>query len=82
MTTLDTLGCVSLHKNDAFKSFENFYKRVQKKSFVFLQLKVIMEPNLKMNFSKSFVMKMAFYIHFFLLELLNKMGLLKGKIEL
>ena len=54
----------------------------KKKVFAFLPLEVIMELNLKMNSLKPFVMKMAFYIHFLLLEHLNKMGLLKGKIGL
>ena len=66
--------CFLTHKNDAFKAFENFAKRIQKENFfVFLQLEVIMEPNLKLNFSKYFAMKMAFHILFLLLELLNKM---------
>ena len=70
-----TWVCFLAHKNDAFKAFENFAKRVQKeKVFVFLLLEVIIELNLKMNFSKHFVMKMAFHIHFLLQELLNKMG--------
>ena len=62
------------HKNDAFKAFKNFAKRIKKKVFVFKQFRVIIEPNLKMNSLKSFVMKMEFHIHFLLLELLNKMG--------
>ena len=63
------------HKNDAFKAFKNFAKKFKKKKvFVFLTLEVIMELNLKMNFSKPFVMKMVFHIYFHLLELLNKMG--------
>ena len=55
------------HKNDAFKAFENFTKRVQKKKKVFalLLLEVIMKPNLKVKFSKPFAMKMVFHILFF-----------------
>ena len=69
-----TWVCFLAHKNDAFKEFENFAKRVKKKKiFVLLPLEVIMEPNLKMNFSKPFVMKMEFLILSLLLELLNKM---------
>ena len=38
------------HKNDAFKAFKIFSKRVKKKKvFVFQQFRVIMESNLKMN---------------------------------
>ena len=55
-----TWVCFLAHKNDAFKAFQIFSKRVKKKDFVFLQLEVIMEPNLKMNFLKSFVTKMEF----------------------
>ena len=61
------------HKNDAFKDFENFTKRVKKKVFIFLSLEVIMELNLKINFSRAFVVIMVFHIYFLLLELLNKM---------
>ena len=68
-----TWVCFLAHKNDAFKAFESFSKRVKKKVFAFQLLKVITEPNLKMNFSKPFVMKMEFLIHSLLLELLNKM---------
>ena len=55
-----TWVCFLAHKNDAFKAFENFTKRVQKEKKVFTigQLEVIMELNLKMNFSKYFAMKM------------------------
>ena len=68
-----TWVCALTHKNDAFKAFENFSKRVKKeKVFVFLQLEVIMKPNLKMNFSKTFVVKMVFLIRFHLLKLLNR----------
>ena len=71
-----TWVCFLAHKNDAFKAFENFTKRVQKrkKVFIFLQLEVIMVPNLKIIFSKHFVIKMVFHIYFLLLELLNKIG--------
>ena len=70
-----TWVCFLAHKNDAFKAFEIFSKRAQKKKvFALLPLEVIMEPNLKMSFSKTFVMKMEFIIHSLLLELLNKMG--------
>ena len=41
-----------------------------------------MEGNLKMLILKAFVMSVEFNITFWLLELSNKMGLLKGKIEL
>ena len=62
------------HKNDIFKAFENFSKRVKKeKGFCISSIRVIIKPNLKMNFSKPFVMKMVFHIHFLLLEL-KKMG--------
>ena len=44
------------------------------KNDAFKAFEVIMEPNLKMNFLKSFAMKIEFPIHSFLLELLNKMG--------
>ena len=40
-----------------------------------------MEENLKMLNLVVFVMRNEFNIHFQLLELPNKMGLLKGKIE-
>ena len=40
-----------------------------------------MEENLKMLNLRVFVMSKELNIHFQLLELLNKMGLLKGKIE-
>ena len=70
-----TWVCFLAHKNDAFKAFENFAKRVQKeKNFVFRPLEVFMKPNLKIKFSKPFVMKMEFLIHSLLLELLNNMG--------
>ena len=41
-----------------------------------------MEANLKMLILKAFVISMGFSIIFRLLELSNKMGLLKGKMEL
>ena len=64
------------HSETLLKEFK------KKKVFVLLPLEVIMKPNLKMNFSKTFVMKIEFLIHSLLLELLNKMGELKGRIEL
>ena len=84
MITLDLLGCVSLLiRMMLLKLLKILQKEFKKKKvFVFLSLEVIMELNLKMNFSKPFIMKMAFHIHFLLLELLNKMGQLKEKIEL
>ena len=48
-----------------------------KKTFALLPLNKIMVENLKITLLKIFVMKMAFLIIFPLLELLNKMGLLK-----
>ena len=53
-----------------------------KKVLPSLAYKVTMEGNLKILILKDFVMSMEFNITFQLLELLNKMGLLKGKIKL
>ena len=73
MITLDTLRYVSLLiRMMLLKILQKEFKN--KKVFIFLQLEVIMEPNLKMNFSKYFTMKIGFLILFLLLELLNKMG--------
>ena len=70
-----TWVCFFAHKNDAFKAFENFVKRIQKeKGFCITSIRSDHGSNLKMNFSKPFVMKMEFLIHSLLLELLNKMG--------
>ena len=76
MTTLELLKCVFLLIRmmllKILKIFQREFKK--KKIFVFLQLEVIMVPNLKMNILKPFVVKMVFHIRFLLLELLNKMG--------
>ena len=56
-----TWVCFLAHKNDAFKVFENFAKRVQKEKDFCIS-------------SRHFAMKMEFLIPFLLLELLNKMG--------
>ena len=70
-----TWMCFSAHKNDAFKAFEIFLKRVQKeKGFCISSIRGDHGMNLKINSSKPFVMKMIFYIRFLLIELLNKMG--------
>ena len=76
MTTLDLLrGVFLLIRMVHLKLLKILQKEFKKKkAFVLLQLKVIMELNLKMNFSKPFVVKMVFHIRFLLLELLNKMG--------
>ena len=76
MITLDTLGCVSLLiRMMLLKLLKILQKEFKKKKvFALLPLEVIMEPNLKMNFLKTFAIKMEFLIHSLLLELLNKMG--------
>ena len=76
MTNLDTHGYISLLiRMMLLKLLKILLKEFKKKKvFASLQLEVIMEPNLKMNFSKPFVIKMEFLILFLLLELLNKMG--------
>ena len=73
-----TWVCFLAHKMILSKLLKILQKEFKKKKvFVFQQFGVIMEPNLKMNSLKSFVIKMLFHIHFLLLELLNKMGQLK-----
>ena len=79
MITLDTLVYVFLLiRMMHLKYLKTLLKEFKKKkAFALLPLEVIMEPNLKMNSSKPFAMKMVFHIYFLLIELL-----LKGKIEL
>ena len=62
------------------KYFQKGFK--MKKAFVFHLSDLIMVVNLKSMLLKNFSMKMAFLTISLLLELLNKMGLLKGKIDL
>ncbi|GAV73942.1 hypothetical protein CFOL_v3_17425 [Cephalotus follicularis] len=52
-----------------------------KRTLLFLRLEVIMKKNLKIICLKIFVMKMVLYMSSPLLEHLNKIGSLKGKIE-
>ena len=62
------------------KCFQKEFR--MKKVFVSRLSDLIMVMSLKTMFLKVFVMKMAFLIISLLLELLNKMGLLKGRIDL
>ena len=62
------------------KSFQKEFK--MKKVFAFHLADQIMVENLKIILLKISAMKMAFLIISLLLKLLNKMGLLKGRIDL
>ena len=62
------------------KCFKKEFK--MKKVFVFHTLDLIMVMSSKIMFLKAFTMNMAFLIISLLLELLNKMGLLKERIDL
>ena len=62
---------------------KSFVKRFKmKKVCAYQALEVIMVENLKITFLKLFVKKMRLVIIFHVLELLNKMGQWKEKVEL
>jgi len=71
------------HKRDVFHAFKKFAKifKIIKISKLHL-LGVIMEENLKIRILNHFVIKMALKTIFLHLEPLNKMELLRGKIDL
>jgi len=71
------------HKRDFFHAFKNLLKsfKIRKISKLHL-LGVIMEDNLKIKILNHFVTNMALNIIFLHLEPLNKMELLRGKIDL
>ena len=72
-----------IHKDDACEAFQTFSKRVQnEKGFFITPSNQTMVENLKITLLKTFVLKMAFLMISLLLELLNKMGLWKGRIDL
>ena len=71
------------HKNDVFHDFSKLCKKIQnEKGFTISCIKSDHGRELKMLIFKTFVMSMDLSITFRLLELSNKMGLLKRKIEL
>ena len=70
------------HKNDAFHAFKKLAKLFKTRKILKLHLSgVIMEENLKTKILNHFVMNMALSIIFLHPELLNKMELLRGKID-
>ena len=70
-----TWVCFLAYKNDAFDAFKALQKEFKKKKvFTLLALEVIMESNLKMNFSTPFTMNMVFLITILPLAHLNKIG--------
>ena len=72
-----------IHKDEACEAFKTFSKEFKmKKVFALLPSNHITVVNLKIMPLKIFVMKMAFFIISLILELLNKMELLKGRIDL
>ena len=71
-----------VHKDETLRLSKYFVKEIKmKKVFIFHPSDKIMVVNLKIMFLKIFTLKMAFLTIFLLLELLNKMELLKGRIN-
>ena len=75
-----TWVCFLAHKNDAFKAFENFSKKVQKeKSFYSSSIRSDHWTKFENEFFKTFCNENTFHIRFLLLELLKKWGYWKEK---
>ena len=70
-----TWVCFLAHKNDAFKTFENFIKRIQKEIFFFI-LTIWSDHGIEFEnkFFKIFCNENGISQRFLLLKLLNKMG--------
>ena len=78
-----TLVLFLAHKNDVFHEFSKLCRKIKnEKGFTISCIRSDHIREFENVYFESFVMRMELSITFRLLELPNKMGLLKGKIEL